>query len=434
MQVVALVPKASSGLEAGAEGASDGPSSGASNPGPPAVLAVAPGWIEPAPHALGVPALGEGVVREVLVLEGDRVEAGQVVLRMVDEDALLAVRAAEAAAASRLADIERADAAVIAASGQVAAEEALLAGLADEIERKQPLAAAGGVTAAELRELEFRRRAAEARVAAAEAVVKEAQASVRQAKAAMVVAETALEESRLRLRRMEVAAPAAGVVLARLVEPGYRVTMAAKHGEGAGGVAGAVMTLYDPKRLQVRADVPIADAATIGVGTRALVTTEALPDKEFAGVVTRVLHEANIQRNTIQCKIALEDPSPILKPEMLVRVRFMGHRSVGASAQASSDAGGAEDGLLLLLPSEAIASQQADRAVVWLVDASTSVPVARRREIVVGPADDRGYMPVREGLRLTDRVIVDRPPTLREGDRVNVLGERPSWMPAAAPR
>src|SRR5687767_8177023 len=69
-----------------------GPAGSGGEPGAGAVLTQAPGWIEPAPYPVLAPALTEGVIREVLALEGDRVEAGQVVARIDDQDAKLALR------------------------------------------------------------------------------------------------------------------------------------------------------------------------------------------------------------------------------------------------------------------------------------------------------------------------------------------------------
>ncbi len=54
------------------------------------VTVQAPGWLEPDPYAVAVSALTDGIVKEVLVLEGEPVKKGQVVARLVDDDARLA--------------------------------------------------------------------------------------------------------------------------------------------------------------------------------------------------------------------------------------------------------------------------------------------------------------------------------------------------------
>ncbi|MBL8765461.1 MAG: efflux RND transporter periplasmic adaptor subunit, partial [Phycisphaerae bacterium] len=183
-------------------------------------------------------------------------------------------------------------------------------------------------------------------------------------------------------------------------------------------------------KLQVRVDVPLADAAKVSVGTRATVSTEALSDQTFSGVVSRVIHEANIQRNTVQFKVALDAPSPVLKPEMLTRVKL--HTPAIASRQRGTSTGGGEASghgesgdMLLLLPTAAVTSAGEDRGQVWVVDTSGGSPVARRRDITTTPAADEGFTAVTSGLRLTDRIILDPPvpPAIRDGMRLKVLGE-----------
>ncbi|HEY0009566.1 MAG TPA: hypothetical protein VGB55_12640, partial [Tepidisphaeraceae bacterium] len=63
---------------------------------PGSVIAQAAGWVEPDPYVVGVSALTDGVVREVLVLEGQRISIGDVVARLIDDDAKISVQKAEA--------------------------------------------------------------------------------------------------------------------------------------------------------------------------------------------------------------------------------------------------------------------------------------------------------------------------------------------------
>ena len=399
--------------------------------GPVAVQA--PGWIEPAPYAVSVPALAEGVVTDVLVLEGERVEAGQVIARLIDDDARLLLRAADATVAERDSDVARARAALETAESQVEVERTTAAELRDEVTRKRDLVAAGGLSEGTFRRMEIRLGGLEAKIATAEKMVSEARAALAQAESAHAAAHVLHDEAALRLARMEVRSPVAGVVLARLVEPGSRISMGSKSGEGSAGgsMAGAVLRVYDPAKLQVRVDVPLADAAKVGVGTRATVTTEALADQTFTGVVSRVVHEANIQRNTVQFKVALDAPSPVLKPEMLTRVKLHApdatsqRRSNSSSGGPSAGDGGVGDSMLLV-PTAAVAAVGADKGQVWVVDTSSGSPVARRRDIVTAPSADEGFTAVTSGLRLTDRIILDppAPPAIKDGTRLKILGER----------
>ena len=75
----------------------------------------APGWIEPDPFSIYVAALTSGVVKEILVLEGDSVKVGQVVATLIDDDARIATQRAQAKLAQRNGERAAAEAALKAA-------------------------------------------------------------------------------------------------------------------------------------------------------------------------------------------------------------------------------------------------------------------------------------------------------------------------------
>ncbi len=386
-----------------------------------AVAVQAPGWIEPDPFAISVPALTEGVVKEVLVLEGQAVTAGQVVVRLIDDDVRLQIRSADAMVNERRADVEQAQAAIATAESQVAVEQSAVNEIRDELSRKRELVKSGNVSTGEFRRLEIRTAGLEARAIAAERAVDEARAALKQATAALDSAAIAREEVQLKLDRLEILAPVAGVVLSRLVEPGSRISMGART-EGAGSaMAGSVLRLYDPAKLQVRVDVPLADAARVGLGTRATVSSEAVPDTNFTGVVDRAVHEANIQRNTIQFKVSLETPSPVLKPEMLMRVKLHASGSSGGGTGAGLNS--TADGAALLIATNALQGPAGAQRFVWLVETGTRTTVVRKRNVTIEPSADEHFSLVVEGLRVSDRVVIDPPQSLHDGARIKVLGE-----------
>jgi len=102
----------------------------------------ASGWLEPAPFPVYVSALVAGVVEEVLVLEGQAVKPGQVVARLIDDRARIAVRDAEA-------ELKRARGALLAAKARERAVERANALLIDR-KREVGLRAAQGREAREV--------------------------------------------------------------------------------------------------------------------------------------------------------------------------------------------------------------------------------------------------------------------------------------------
>ena len=138
------------------------------------------------------------------------------------------------------------------------------------------------------------------------------------ARAVVARATARRDQDKLRLERMVIRAPITGLVQRRLKVPGDKIMLGMDD-----PLSAHLLHLYDPERLQVRVDVPLADAAGVFVGQRCEIVVDILPDVVFVGDVTRITHEADLQKNTLQVKVRVIDPDPVLKPEMLTRVRFL---------------------------------------------------------------------------------------------------------------
>jgi RND family efflux transporter MFP subunit len=433
------------------------------------VVVQAPGWVEADPFPTAVSALADGVVEDVLVLEGQRVHAGQVVARLVDEDARIALNHAEAILAERRAALAAAHAerdearrnwehpieltrALQTSEAQLAEKRATLErwpaelalteahavylkaehdrvaplyadAQANEIEliqAKQAYAAQLAAVEAERRRkpvLEAQIRALEAEVAAAEEnlrlriadtrAVAEAEAAVKRAEAAIASAEARRDEAALRLERMEVRASTGGIVMIRLVEPGSKLML-----QGDVPRSAQVVRLYDPEKLQVRVDVPLVEAAKVGVGQQAEVIVDVLPDRVFRGHVTRLVHEADVQKNTLQVKVAIKAPSSEIKPEMLARARFLGSPDAGQNDAAGSA------GQRVFVPRKSIV-QRDDGSFVWLADQVDRV--ARLRRVTPGQVVVDDWIAISEGLQAGDRVVIDAPTDLRDGQRIRLI-------------
>lgn len=432
------------------------------------VIVQAPGWVEADPFPVGVSALADGVVEEMLVLEGERVEAGQVVARLVDEDARLTLQQAEAVLAQKRAALAAAEATLREARqnwehpieltrklrtmraqlaerrgelerwpAELDRDEAHAVYLKAEYERTIPLNERGHASDIELLEAKqayesqkaqveaTRRRkpilgaqiaSLEAEVEAAEEnlrlriadtrAVADAEAAVEGARAAVLTAEAQRDEAALRLERMDVRSPADGVVMTRLAEPGSKLLLRMDNPYSA-----QVVRLYDPEKLQVRVDIPLVDAAKVGVGQPAEVIVDVLADRVFQGEITRIVHEADVQKNTLQVKVAIEDPTPEIKPEMLARARFLAMPDAAADQPQESAA-------RIFIPSSAIVAD-GKTAHVWLADQVDNV--ARRRAVTLGREQRDDWRAVTQGLQPGDRVIIEPPDDIADGQRIRLI-------------
>lgn len=359
----------------------------------------APGWIAPDAFATQVTALTDGVVDEVLALDGQQVAAGEVVATLIATDAEIALARARAAHTRARAELAAVDAERAAVQPAVAAAEAGVAATRAELELKEPLADGRTISRAEIARLRAQLREDEAELAAANARPATLDARSAFARAAIDIAAADVREAELRLDRCQVRAPTAGVVLRRHASPGTVIGSGSRDSR-------VVLELYDPSRLMVRTDVPFADAARIDVGRRALVTVEALPDAVFEGRVVRVVPEADAAKNAVAFHVALDAPVPGLRPEMIARVRF-------AAATREPDGAAAEPATFV--PAAAVR----DGRVFVLVDRDGDVARAAARTVeTVGERD--GHLQVRGGLQAGDRVVVAGPADLADGDRVRI--------------
>jgi len=149
----------------------------------------------------------------------------------------------------------------------------------------------------------------------------------------------------------------------------------------------------------------------MSVDQPARVSTAMLPGRVFTGRVSRIVGQADIQRNTLQAKVAVTDPDPRMRPDVLCRVEFWSR----SDSTAADGAGGAAGRHALWVPEAALQNADAAEQTVWVLDPLSGR--AHRRDISVAPTRANGYRLVREGLRANETVVVGDIAGLEEGRR-----------------
>jgi HlyD family secretion protein len=320
-----------------------------------------------------------GRVVEIAVEEGQRVERGQLLVRLDDErerDALAEARAALAETETRLARHRTTDLRV-----KLAAESRALAEVEQaerHFERTKKLIEAGALATQELDEARRSREtsAAELRRARAEtqsaspggADVRVLMAAIRRAQAAVRSAESRLEDAALR-------APSAGEILERSVELGDVV----RPGEGL-----LEFVADGAPRLEVHPDE--IHLAFMRVGQAALASVEAKPETIFEARVARIAPAVDAARGTVKVELAIDPPVPdFLMTGMTVSVEIELARREG----------------VLIVPAEAV--EDAASATPWALVAEERRAV--RRELTLGMRAGE-LLEVLEGLREGERVVL----------------------------
>ena len=372
----------------------------------PGVVLNATGYIVAA-HRIEVASKVIGKVLWIGVEKGDKVKAGQVLVRLEDDEYVAQVTQAEGALKNlqaRLAELEHGS-----RPEEIAVARANLnQAKADQENAQVSLNRTKGLVAEKV----MSRQAlddAQAKFDSAVAHVNSLQKTldlavlgprqeeidsmrgqVQQARGALAYAKTQHENTVIR-------APVTGTVLERAVEKGEFVTNMNVGDKGAKGYVAALADLSD---LEVELDISQNDFAKLGPKQKGVVTTDAFPDLKYDGFIKEISPEANRQKATVQIKVKVLNPDEHLRPDMNASVAFISDDKQAAAGTVARP--------VVVIPASAIR----DNAVFVMFEGK-----AVRRAVKTGSTNSKGVR-IEDGLNGGEDLIVSPPPELKNGDRV----------------
>lgn len=405
---VAIVLAAPAAEQRATEKKPDLPTAAEGNP-----LFQASGWIEPAPLPIKATALIDGVVETVHVLQGQTIKKGDLLATLITEDVRLALaiseqkhRMTQSTYAAHQSTIDVASKKVAGLEAQLAAAATLRDEATDRLKRLDQLPQ-GAVSQADVVSARLTRDRENSQYLVAVSAVDEMKADVERLKMEsqtrkdeIEAAALEVEKAKLTLSRTKITSPIDGRIVRLLAAPGQKKMLQDQDPESS-----TIAILYRPGEIQVRVDVPLADAAGLQIGQIVRIRCSLLPEKIFHGKVTLISGEANLQRNTLQAKVSIDDPVDELRPEMLCRVEFL--ETMKSSGSASTPTAGS---LATWIPEAALVDNH-----VWVCD-SESKRVSKRAVTPTSEKQD-GYLRISEGLRPGEWVVLS-PNQLQEGKRV----------------
>ncbi len=308
-----------------------------------------------------VPKVSGSTVQEVLVNEGDRVRAGQVLVRLDSE----LIRAQIDGTRARLGAVK----------AQIQAVDARIRMLRTDAERARNLVKQGVSPRQQLDHLEAQLDAARAERDALEAQEK-------------ALGET-LRELELRLSYHTVTAPWDGVVLERHTDPG-----------DVAAPGRPVITLGVLQRLKLRVTLAEVDYPRVRPGQAARVVVDAVRAEPFGARVDRVLPGLDPATHTGQVEIHLDAAGTRLRPGMFARARIR----VGTHRGT-------------LIPRDAL--RKVPGSGVWFVYVAAQGK-AQRRDVTLG-AHLGTRVEVLSGVEPGEAVVVRGEGVVRTGTPVRVV-------------
>ena len=352
-------------LTSGASGTSAGPS-----------LLDASGYIVARRQAT-VSSKVTGKVVKVMLEEGQRVEAGQIIALLDDSNW-------RAALAQSKAQLQQAQANV--ASAQTAFDDA------KPIFERAGKQKAAAVISAE----SFDESRAQFDVAHNNLLI--AQSGLEAARAGIEVAQRNLDDTVIR-------APFAGIVTEKTAQPGEMVSPISA---GGGFTRTGIGTVVDMESLEVEVDVSENFINRVRPQQPVTIKLNAYPDWDIPGSVIATIPTADRAKATVKVRIAIGQKDPRIIPEMGARVAFLGDKEPTAAGAEKSPVAG------VVIPTDAVASS-GTTSIVFVVHGST----VERRAVRLGGKTSSGQIVI-AGLDPGSTVALGDLSKLSDGTRVRI--------------
>jgi RND family efflux transporter MFP subunit len=302
-----------------------------------------------------------GRLMDIGVKLGDRVNRGQRIAKIEDEEILEQVRQAEAAFEVAKATIRQ--------------READLALAKTNVERS--------------RNLFQRQLLPQQTLDDAEAKYQSAQAALDLARAQNTQSQSRLDELRITQQNTIITSPVNGFVARRAVDPGAFVSPNSP-----------VVDVVDITRVRLVANIIEKDLKQIGVGDIARVEVDAFPGEDFMGRIARVSPVLDPATRTAPLEVEISNPQYRLKPGMYARV--------GIITESHPNA--------LVVPTNAVVDVNGTRGVYLSVN-----NLAAFHPVKIG-IEGNARTEILDGVAVGDRVVTTGAAGLRNGDPIILAG------------
>jgi len=316
-----------------------------------------------------------GKVLDILIEEGHPVREGQILAHLDDTQPRAALQLAEAQLAS--------------AHKAAAEDQARLQQAEITLGRRQQLLKEGVVGKAELDEAQSNVDSLKARIAYTTQLIG--------------VSESQVNLQKTNLTDMVVRAPFSGVVISKDAQPGEMISPVSA---GGGFTRTGIGTIVDMSSLEVEVDVNETYINRVTNGMKVEAILDAYQDWKIPAHVITTIPTADRAKATVKVRIAFDALDPKILPDMGVKVSFLRDEPAGGPAVQAAPR--------VLLPKGAIRTVDG-KSIVFVVKEDR----VERRAISIG-LETGDQVEVISGVSAGERVVVDAPATLKDGDKVKV--------------
>lgn len=307
-----------------------------------------------------------GKVNEVLVEEGTRVVADQVLARLDDSNITTSLRLARAQADAAKSGLQE--------------TKVRLAEAEQELQRQT-----------ELRKSEA---AAQSDFDHAKAAADALRAHLAQQQSEVQVADQTVAVWQQQLDDTVIRAPFAGTVTSKNAQPGEMISPMSTGGFTRTGIC----TIVDMDSLEIEIDVNESYINRVSPGQPVEATLDAYPDWRIPCHVVAIIPTADRNKSTVRVRVGFDRLDPRILPDMSVKVAF---RDTAARVEAARHT--------VLVPKSALHDPDG-RPIVFVVHGAH----VERRAVVVGNVEGDHAL-ITAGVAAGERVVIDATKPLSDG-------------------
>ena len=354
-----------------------------------------------------------GIIKNLLVKEGDRVQKGQLIAVMDDSGLRGQVLQMEAQVAQQEAALQRLIAGnrpedIAKVQFQLNSAQSELSQAEADLSSNKSLYDSGAISRQTYQKSVTARDTAQSNVLQAQQSLTLAQAGSRQediseARARVESALGSLQTIQTQMEDTQIVAPFDGIAIKKYADIGAFVSPSMS-GSGASASSSSIITLASD-RLQVVVNLSEAQIAKIKLGQAVKIKVDAFPNEQFNGKVEQIAPQATVSQNVTSFEVRVGITSAEatkLRSGMNVEAQFV----VGNLENA------------LLVPNAAVV-KQADGTGVYVLG-SDRKPVFQT--IQTGTTSG-GFTEVKSGLKGNEQVLISPPP--KQGTGSGGLFPRP---------
>ncbi|ELS01423.1 RND family efflux transporter, MFP subunit [Xenococcus sp. PCC 7305] len=335
----------------------------------------------------------EGKLLDLTVEVGQRVTKGQVIGRL-DSSLLTAAVNREKAELASL-ESELASAKIRVKNSEIALEESLLRleQAKNDAQRYSNLASQGLISSQEAESFQTTAELAQKTVLVATESIKIAQQAVTTSMGQVASQMEAIAEATQRQSYSQLIAPATGIVITKINEPGNLI----RQGE-------EIIEIGDFSQIKVVVPLSELDLGQIRLGKSVTVTFDAFGDRKFTGRISRIAPAADSSTRKIPIEVIVSNPQSQIKGGLLARVTLV--------ANIATD---------VIIPEFAIV-EEAEKNYIFVVsqeELAVNQGVVSKREIRIRDRS-KGKVAIKTGIKSQEKFVLRAGETLTDGETVSL--------------